>query len=356
MPNQESRRLHAIANITLVIAAFLVVISFVQPAAERLQVPYTVLLAFVGVTVGGVSSFLLYTPLTTFFDDIVAPIVNLPISAPIFLVVFLPMLLFHASLTIDLREIAQDAAPILTLAILAVFAAAAAIGFGLSLAGVPLAVGLLLGTIVATTDPAAVVTIFREVGAPPRLTRLLEGESLLNDAAAIVLFGIVVDALAGGTQPGLGAGFLHFAEHFSAGWCSAPSPAGCSAPYCRCWRVAQRRGHAVGGAALHRVPRRRRGAPHFGRRRGGRRRPDGGGGGAGADPAGQLALHRTGLGPDRLLGEFADLRHRLDAGAEAARRSRTAPCLAAADRACGGARLARRGAVRRAAAAQRAAA
>ena len=86
---------------------------------------------------------------------------------------------------------AHESPPNMTipLAILAVFAAAAAIGFGLSLAGVPLFVGLLLGTIVATTDPAAVVAIFRDLGAPPRLSRLLEGESLLNDAAAIVLFG-----------------------------------------------------------------------------------------------------------------------------------------------------------------------
>src|SRR5690348_18497678 len=43
-------------------------------------------------------------------------------------------------------------------------------GFGLSFAGVPLTVGLLLGAIVATTDPAAVIAIFRELGAPPRLT------------------------------------------------------------------------------------------------------------------------------------------------------------------------------------------
>ncbi len=206
-----------IASITLVIAAFLVLISMVQPAAERLHVPYTVLLAFVGVTVGGVSSFLLHTPLTTLFDDIVGPIVNLPISAPVFLIIFLPLLLFHAALTIDLREIAQDAAPILTLAILAVFAAAAAIGFSLSLAGVPLIVGLLLGTIVATTDPAAVVAIFRDLGAPPRLTRLLEGESLLNDAAAIVLFGILIDMLAGGTHSSLAVGIVHFAETFLGG-------------------------------------------------------------------------------------------------------------------------------------------
>ncbi len=207
----------SVASITLVIAAFLVLISLVQPAAERLHLPYTVLLAFVGVAVGGVSSFLLSASLTGLFDNILAPIVNLPISASIFLIVFLPILLFHASLTIDLREIAQDAAPILTLAILAVFAAAAAIGFSLSLAGVPLIVALLLGAIVATTDPAAVVTIFREVGAPPRLTRLLEGESLLNDAAAIVLFGILVEMLTEGTHSSLAAGVVHFAEAFLGG-------------------------------------------------------------------------------------------------------------------------------------------
>jgi CPA1 family monovalent cation:H+ antiporter len=209
--------LSSVASTTLVIAGFLVLISLVQPAAERLHLPYTVLLAFVGVAVGTLSSFLLYTPLISIFDDIVAPIVNLPISASIFLIVFLPILLFHAALTIDVREIAQDAAPILTLAILAVFAAAAAIGFSLNLAGVPLTVALLLGTIVATTDPAAVVTIFREVGAPPRLTRLLEGESLLNDAAAIVLFSILVEILTGGTHTTLAGGILRFAEAFIGG-------------------------------------------------------------------------------------------------------------------------------------------
>src|SRR5439155_24976830 len=139
----------------------LLLISAVQPTAQRLHLPYTVLLAIVGVAVGGVASFLLYTTLTNLFDDIVRPLVELPISASVFLVVFLPLLLFHAALTIDLREIAQDAAPILTLAVLAVFAAAAAIGVSLSVFGVPLILALLLGAIVATTDPAAVIAIFR---------------------------------------------------------------------------------------------------------------------------------------------------------------------------------------------------
>ncbi|HVC51746.1 MAG TPA: cation:proton antiporter [Stellaceae bacterium] len=207
----------SVATTTLVIAAFLALISLVEPAAERLRLPYTVLLAVVGVAVGAVASFLLYTPLTSTFDAIVAPIVNLPFSASIFLVVFLPVLLFHAALTIDVREIVEDAAPILTLAIVAVFAAAAAIGFGLAAAGVPLTVALLLGSIVATTDPAAVVAILREVGAPLRLSRLLEGEALLNDAAAIVLFSVLVAMLSGGGEADIAAGAEHFVVEFFGG-------------------------------------------------------------------------------------------------------------------------------------------
>ena len=70
----------SIATFTLVIAAFLLVISLVQPAAERLHLPYTVLLAIVGVAVGGLCSFLLDTTLTNLFDDIVRPIVELPLG------------------------------------------------------------------------------------------------------------------------------------------------------------------------------------------------------------------------------------------------------------------------------------
>jgi CPA1 family monovalent cation:H+ antiporter len=207
----------SVSATTLVIAGFLVLVSLVQPAAERLRLPYAVLLAVVGVAVGAVASFLFYTPVLSVFDAVVGPIVNLPFNASIFLTVFLPVLLFHASLSIDVREVAEDAAPILTLAIVAVFAAAAAIGFGLSLAGVPLTVALLFGSIVATTDPAAVVAILREVGAPLRLSRLLEGEALLNDAAAIVLFSILIDMLTEGAHPHIVDGAKHFIIEFLGG-------------------------------------------------------------------------------------------------------------------------------------------
>jgi hypothetical protein len=65
--------------------------------------------------------FLLYTPLTDAFHDIAQPIVEFPFNATAFLVTFLPLILFHAALTIDVRELVEDAAPILTLAIVAVF-------------------------------------------------------------------------------------------------------------------------------------------------------------------------------------------------------------------------------------------
>ena len=140
-----------------------------------------------------------------------------PINASVFLVVFLPLLLFHAALTIDVRELVDDVPPILTLAVLAVFVSAAGIGSLSFVGGVPLTVALLLGSIVATTDPAAVVGIFRDLGVPLRLVRLVEGESLLNDAAAIVLFTTLLKIISEGVHPGLSASALHFAESFGGG-------------------------------------------------------------------------------------------------------------------------------------------
>jgi monovalent cation:H+ antiporter, CPA1 family len=208
----------SISVLTALVAGLLVLVSFAQPAADRLHLPYTVLLAVIGTAVASLAAFLLYTPLTDVFNDIVEPLVKFPINASVFLVVFLPLLLFHAALTIDVRELVDDAAPILALAILAVFVSAAGIGFTLSfVGGVPLSVALLLGSIVATTDPAAVVGIFRDLGVPLRLVRLVEGESLLNDAAAIVLFTTLLRIIGEGANPGLADSAIHFAVSFCGG-------------------------------------------------------------------------------------------------------------------------------------------
>jgi CPA1 family monovalent cation:H+ antiporter len=76
---------------------------------------------------------------------------------------------------------------------------------------------LLLGAVVATTDPAAVIAIFRDVGAPARLTRLVEGEALLNDAAAISLFVVLLAMILSGREPNTIEGLGEFAVSFVGG-------------------------------------------------------------------------------------------------------------------------------------------
>lgn len=207
-----------VAILMLVFSGLLVVIAAVHPVAIRLKIPASVLVAAVGVAVGAGSSFLLLTPLTDTLNDVVRPIVDLPVRSSTFIFVFLPLLLFQTSLTIDVRRMMEDAAPILLLAVVAVVVATAVIGISLQwLFSVPILVGLLLGSIVATTDPAAVVAIFREIGAPARLTRLVEGESLLNDAAAIALFSLLFAILTAGGELDAGEAVRRFLTMFVGG-------------------------------------------------------------------------------------------------------------------------------------------
>ena len=128
------------------------------------------------------------------------------------------MLLFEAALTIDVRRMLEDAAPIFLLAVIAVLVTTAVVGLALwPLAGMPLVVCLLLAAIIATTDPAAVVAIFRDLGAPGRLSRLVEGESLLNDATAIALFTVLLEILMVGREPTLGEAVGTFLYAFLGG-------------------------------------------------------------------------------------------------------------------------------------------
>lgn len=207
-----------LTTVVLTIAALLAVIGTLQPVAERWKLPVTVLLAVVGVAIGAAASFLLYTPLTDRFNEVVAPIVHFPIKSATFIYIFLPLLLFQASLTIDVARLIEDLAPVLLLAVVAVLVTTAAIGLATSwLFGAPLVACLLLGSLVATTDPAAVVAIFREIGAPARLLRLVEAESLLNDAAAIAIFSLLLGLLVRGKGLDLQAASLQFLILFLGG-------------------------------------------------------------------------------------------------------------------------------------------
>lgn len=201
-----------IVLVTTVIASLFLVIGAAEPLAARLRLPYTVILAVLGMMIGAGAIFFLRTELTDALNPVAEAILQLPIRSNVFIYVFLPTLLFQATLGMNLRRMLDDWVPILVLAVVAVVMATFSAGYALSwVSALPLAACLLIGAIISTTDPSAVVTIFRSISAPRRLARIIEGESLLNDAAAIALFGLFMGfVMLGLPDPDLGEALARF--------------------------------------------------------------------------------------------------------------------------------------------------
>jgi CPA1 family monovalent cation:H+ antiporter len=189
----------------LAIAMVLTVVSLLVPLAERFRLPHTVLLAIAGTAMGFLDTWVVAQD----FDwgalsDAFAGLDQLELGTALFLPVFLPPLLFTAALTIDVRRLLDEVSAVLLLAVVAVLVCIACVAGVVHVAtGIDLVVCLLLGAVVSTTDPAAVIGIFRDVGAPKRLSILAEGESLLNDAVAIAAFTMFIGILADRAAPGL---------------------------------------------------------------------------------------------------------------------------------------------------------
>lgn len=201
-----------IALLLSVLSGLFVVIGLAEPLAARLRLPVAVVLAAVGIALGLGAGWFYFTTYTDALNEVALAIMTFPVGSEVFLYVFLPTLIFQVSLTLNLRRLIDDWVPILVLAVVAVAVATWVIGFALyPFSGLPLIACLLIGAIVSTTDPSAVVSIFRATPAPQRLARIVEGESLLNDAAAIALFGVFLsDVLLRETQPEIGTALLRF--------------------------------------------------------------------------------------------------------------------------------------------------
>lgn len=208
---------HENATITVVGAfvGLMVVAALVDVVAKRLSVPFTVALVVAGALIGALAD----------RWALLAPVAAWAVTPEAVFFVFLPTLIFQSAFHLDARALRANLAPTLLLAVPGLLVSTGLIGAVMHTAGpwvgLPLAwpEALLLGSILSATDPVAVISLFSQLGAPKRLTVLVEGESLFNDATAIVISRIILGVIAAGvfTPGAVIDGALEFGAVFFGG-------------------------------------------------------------------------------------------------------------------------------------------
>ncbi|BAZ17183.1 Na+/H+-exchanging protein [Calothrix sp. NIES-4071] len=168
--------IHAnLKSFLLVLSVSLSVATLPQIFSWLRQIPYTLLLVIVGLILASVDVRLV------------------SLSPELILTIFLPPLLFEAAWNLKWSSLKRDLVPICLYAVFGVVITIAGVALGLNqFAGMSFTTALLIGASLSATDPVSVTALFRELGAPQRLTTLMEGESLFNDGMAVVAFGFLV--------------------------------------------------------------------------------------------------------------------------------------------------------------------
>jgi CPA1 family monovalent cation:H+ antiporter len=149
--------------------------------ARRLGIPYPALLA----VAGAILAFLPFAP-------------SIRIEPELALALFVAPVLLDAAFDTSPRDLRRHAGPIALLALVAVLLTTAAVAIvGRHVAGLPIAAAITLGAIVAPPDAAAAAAVLAQFKPPRRLLAILQGESLLNDATALLIYRMAVVAAAG---------------------------------------------------------------------------------------------------------------------------------------------------------------
>ncbi len=165
-------------EIVLILLSLAVLVGI---AARYLRLPYTIGLVLLGLA--------LATRKELSFE----------ITPTLILAILVPPLIFEAAFHLNLGSVRHNLLPILALAVPGVLLTTILVGLVVSWGTkIPLPQAFVFGALVSATDPVSVVALFRTLGVPKRLQTLLEGESLLNDGTAIVIFNLALGiALAG---------------------------------------------------------------------------------------------------------------------------------------------------------------
>src|SRR5438270_4790292 len=168
-----------------VLAVFVVAV-LLAAAARRVGAPYPVFLALGGARLAFVPG---------------VPSLQLP--PELVLALFVAPVLLDAAYDASLRDLRDNWAPVAGLVLVAVglTTVAVAIVAHALVPGMPWAAAIALGAIVAPPDAVAATAVLRPLHPPHRLLTILEGESLLNDASALLIYRLAVGSIAAGSFP-----------------------------------------------------------------------------------------------------------------------------------------------------------
>lgn len=164
-----------------------IISAFVYFAAKKFKIPYTILLVFIGLLIVPIVNIPFLSSGLGFLDD-------LQLTPELLFFVFLPILIFESAYNINIRKMVESSWSVVSLAVVGLIFSTLIISVGIyyimPLVGleIPFIVALLFGAIISSTDPVAVLALFKEYGAPKRLSLIFEGESLFNDGTAVALF------------------------------------------------------------------------------------------------------------------------------------------------------------------------
>ncbi len=164
--------------IELVLGLFVVIVALAY-LARRVGVAYPILLVLGGLVLG-------YAP----------GLPTIELEPDVVFLLLLPPILFGAAYSTPIRDFKANARPIALLAVGLVLFTTVVVGsvVYLLVPSMGLAPAFALGAIVAPPDAVAATSIFRRIGAPPRIVTILEGESLVNDASALIAYRFAVTA------------------------------------------------------------------------------------------------------------------------------------------------------------------
>ena len=179
---------YELLNLMFVIIGVLAVAVVSSLTVGLLRIPYTVGMVLVGLVIAVV-----HVHIGAFTTS------DFELTPDLILYVILPILIFDAALNIDVKALRRNLPMIIILAVFGLLLSAFVTG-AMVAHWTPLSVGaaLVFGALISATDPVAVIGLFNEIGAPRQLVTIVDGESIFNDATAIVLFTILMASIESG--------------------------------------------------------------------------------------------------------------------------------------------------------------